>query len=177
MKKKSGRNAVDISIVPEIVSKRIPFSQEEIVGSLQEMQERYGYLPREAMDELARLTGIPAAAIYGVATFYSQFHFKPRGKYTVRMCRGTACHVKGARHILSAVSRYLGIRDGETTDDLLFSIETVACLGTCFLSPAMLLGTQYYGELTPERAVAILETLKKSHSGKSSRAAATKRKK
>ena len=126
------------------------------------MQDKHGFLPREAMHEMAKTTGIPVAKIYGVATFYSQFYFKPRGKYTILMCRGTACHVKGAESVLSAISRYLKIQDGETTEDELFSIETVACLGTCFLSPVMLVGSQYYGKLSSEGAVAILKRFKKN---------------
>ena len=162
MNKKVGEK-IDLSIVSKITSKYRPFLQEDIIPSLQEMQDCYGYLPREGMNELARLTGVPAAKIYGVATFYAQFHLVPHGKYTVRACRGTACHVKGGPKILSAVSGHLRIKDGETTPDMLFSLESVACLGTCFLSPAMLIGSRYYGRLTPESAVKILKNIAKDN--------------
>jgi len=172
--KKAVRENIDLTVVSDIVSEYTPFPEDAVIPALQKMQDAYGYLPQDAMNELARMTGIPVARIYGVATFYSQFHFKRQGKHTLRLCRGTACHVKGAGQILSAISRYLKIQDSETTDDLLFSIETVACLGTCFLSPVMLIGDQYYGELTPERAVAILKDLKSSHSKKTAHPPAKK---
>lgn len=166
MNKVVKQEQIDLSMISEIISRHRPFSQEDIITSLQEAQDHYGYLPREVIDELARMTGIPIAKIYGVATFYTQFHFRPHGKYTVRLCRGTACHVKGAPKILSTVSRYLGIKDGETTNDMLFSLESVACLGTCFLSPAMLIENQYYGKLTPESTIKILENIARENEKK-----------
>ncbi|MEE8359995.1 MAG: NADH-quinone oxidoreductase subunit NuoE [Candidatus Omnitrophota bacterium] len=150
---------IDLTVISKIISRHRPFSQEEIITSLQEAQDHYGYLPKEVIDKLAELTMIPVAKIYGVATFYSQFHLVPHGKYSIKLCRGTACHVKSAPDILSAISEHLAIKDGETTDDMLFSLESVACLGTCFLSPVMLIGDQYYGKLTPQGAVKILEDI------------------
>ncbi|MFH1752559.1 MAG: NADH-quinone oxidoreductase subunit NuoE [Candidatus Omnitrophota bacterium] len=163
MNKMAGQAEIDLSMISKIVSRYAPFSQEEIIASLQEAQDHYGYLPKEVIDELAELTGIPVAKIYGVATFYSQFHLVPHGKYSIRLCRGTACHVKGAPDIFSAISEHLGIEDGQTTNDMLFSLESVACLGTCFLSPVMLIGDRYYGKLTPEGAVKILEDIAKEN--------------
>lgn len=157
MNKVIEQGKIDLSMISEIISRHRPFSQEDIIASLQEAQGHYGYLPKEVIDELAELTRIPVAKIYGVATFYSQFHLVPHGKYSIKLCRGTACHVKGAPDILSAISEHLGIEDGQTTGDMLFSLESVACLGTCFLSPVMLIGDQYYGKLTPQGAVKILE--------------------
>jgi len=153
-------NPIDLTAVARIAAARAPFTEGDTVAALQEMQEAYGYLPREALDELAQLTGVPVAKFYGVATFYAQFYLAPHGKHTVRLCRGTACHVRGAPKILSAVSKHLGVEDGQTTEDMLFSLETVACLGTCFLSPAMLVGSQYFGRLTPDRAVRILDAIR-----------------
>ena len=115
---------------------------------------------------MAELTGTPVAEIYGVATFYSQFYLKPHGKYSIKLCRGTACHVKEAPKISEAISNHLGIKNGETTDDMFFSLESVACLGTCFLSPVMLIGDQYYGKLTPESAVEILKNIAKENKAK-----------
>ncbi len=145
--------------VADIVARYDAFSEGNAIDALQEMQLHYGYLPRPAMDELARLGGIPVAKLYGVATFYSQFHLEPRGRHTIRLCRGTACHVRGAPRILESLSRYLGIADGGTTPDMRFTIETVACLGTCFLAPVMLIDDRYYGNLTPEKAVDVLKTM------------------
>ena len=164
--KETAQENMNLSAVSEIVSRHQPFSQEEIIGSLQEAQDHYGYLPKEVMDELAELTGTPVAKIYGVATFYSGFYLKPHGKYSIKLCRGTACHVKGEPEILSAVSSHLGIKDGETTRDMLFSLESVACLGTCFLSPVMLIEDQYYGKLTPQSAVKILNNIAKENKAK-----------
>jgi NADH-quinone oxidoreductase subunit E len=152
--------SVDLAPVAKIVAAHAPFTEGQIISALQEAQEAYGYLPREVMDELARLGGVPVAKLYGVATFYAQFYLAPHGKHTVRLCRGTACHVRGAPKVLSAVSRHLGIEDGQTTEDMAFSLETVACLGTCFLSPAMLVGSQYFGRLTPDRAVRVLDAIR-----------------
>lgn len=156
--KASESPAVDLSAVAGILGRHAPFEEGDTIGVLQDVQERYGYLPRAAMDEIARLTGVPVARLYGVATFYSQFHLEPHGRHTVRVCRGTACHVRGAPRVMEAVVEHLGIGDGQSTPDMKFSLETVACLGTCFLSPVMLIDSQYYGNLTPEKAVTILKT-------------------
>jgi len=109
--------------------------------------------------EVCQVTGLPASRVFGVATFYEQFHLEPRGRHLIRCCRGTACHVRGGRRILDAVERTLGIRDGETTKDMLFSLETVACLGACALSPVMVLDKAYYGKMTPRRAEQILRQI------------------
>jgi len=166
MSKGTGQKRIDLSFMSGIVSRHEPFSREELIDSLQETQDHYGYLPKETMDKLAELTGTPVAEIYGIATFYSQFYLKPHGKYSIRLCRGTACHVKEAPKISSAISSHLGIKDGETTDDMLFSLESVACLGTCFLSPVMLIEDQYYGKLTPQSAVKILANIAKENKAK-----------
>lgn len=150
---------LDLAPVAEIVALHNPFREGDIISALQDLQDRYGYLPQPAMDELAKVSGLPVAKFYGVATFYAQFHLEPHGKHTVRLCRGTACHVRGSPKVMQAVVKHLGVEDGETTPDMLFSLETVACLGTCFLSPVMLVGSQYFGRLTPGQAVKILETL------------------
>jgi NADH:ubiquinone oxidoreductase subunit E len=150
---------MDLAPVAGIVATRTPFTEKDIIGALQDVQGCYGYLPRQAMDELASLSGLPVAKFYGVATFYHQFHMKPHGEHAVRVCRGTACHVKGAPRVMDAVVRYLGVDDGGTTLDMEFSLETVACLGTCFLSPVMLVDDKYFGNLTPDKAVKILESM------------------
>ncbi|MCK5172471.1 MAG: NADH-quinone oxidoreductase subunit NuoE, partial [Planctomycetes bacterium] len=129
---------------------------------LQKIQDNYGYLPRMVLMELSKRTAIPASRIYGVATFYEQFHLEPHGRHTVRCCRGTACHVKGAVGIAEAIERSLGIKDGETSKDMQFTFETVACLGTCALAPVMMVNGTYHGKMTPNHIQTIIESLKSS---------------
>jgi len=129
-----------------------------LIGVLQDVQERFGYLPPAALREISRRMRIPLSRIWGVVSFYAQFYTEPRGRHTIRCCRGTACHVKGAGRILDALERELGIEEGETTPDMLFYLETVACLGTCFLAPVMMIDSTYYGRLTPQRVASILRT-------------------
>ncbi len=129
-----------------------------LIAVLQSVQERFGYLPRPALESTCARTGIPLSRIYGVISFYSQFYTQPRGRHTVRCCCGTACHVKGSGLVLNTVKRVLGIEVGETTPDLAFYLEVVACLGTCFLAPAMMIDDQYYGKLTPQSAENIIKS-------------------
>ena len=129
-----------------------------LIAVLQEVQERFGYLPAPALRQISRQTRIPLSRVYGVLSFYAQFYTEPHGRHTVRCCRGTACHVKGAGRVLDAVERGLGIGEGETTPDLMFYLETVACLGTCFLAPAMMIDNLYFGKLTPRRVQSILQS-------------------
>jgi NADH:ubiquinone oxidoreductase subunit E len=129
----------------------------ELIPILQKIQEAYGYLPPNVMMAASSRTGIPASRIYGVATFYEQFYLEPHGRHTIRCCRGTACHVRGGRNIIRAISRTLGVEEGETTEDMRFTFETVACLGTCFLGPVMMVNNDYYGHLSPNKVKDILE--------------------
>jgi len=133
------------------------------IGVLQDVQDHFGYLPPTALREISRRTRIPLSRIYGVVSFYAQFYTEPRGRHTVRCCRGTACHVKGAGRVLDAIQRELGIEEGETTPDMLFYLETVACLGTCFLAPVMMIDNTYYGRLTPRQIQSILRTYRTKH--------------
>jgi len=132
--------------------------QSNLIGVLQEVQDRFGYLPRTALEQISRRTRIPLSRVYGVVTFYAQFYTEPRGRHTIRCCRGTACHVKGAVRVLSAVQKTLGLDEGQTTPDMMFYLETVACLGTCFLAPAMMIDDQYFGKLNPQRVERILRS-------------------
>lgn len=127
-----------------------------LIPLLQRIQETYGYLPRPVLLEVSRRTGLPASHLYGVATFYAQFHLQPHGRHTVRVCRGTACHVRGGHEILGVVRRRLGIEDGQTTADRRFTLETVACLGTCFLAPVVMVDHDYYGTVSPDQVDTIL---------------------
>ncbi len=130
-----------------------------LIAILQETQEAYGYLPMDVMEHIAERTGTPIATIVGVATFYAQFRLEPVGKHLIMLCQGTACHVNGSELISSAISDELGIEDGQTTKDGLFSLKHVACLGCCSLSPVMMIDGQTYGSLTPDKAKKVLREL------------------
>ena len=131
--------------------------QGDLIPVLQEVQKQYGYLPQDVLLEISEQTSIPASRIYGVATFYEQFYLGPRGRHTIKCCRGTACHVKRVSEIINAISRLLNIEPDQTTEDLRFTFETVACLGTCFLAPVMMVNHDYYGNLEPKQIEGILK--------------------
>ena len=152
----------DYSMLDQILEGFGTVESGELIPLLQKIQESYGYLDRDVVMELSRRTGIAASKIYGVATFYEQFHLKPHGLHTVRCCRGTACHVRGAAEIIEAISGCLGIEPGQTAEDMQFTFETVACLGTCALAPVMMIDEVYYGKMTPDRAKTIIASLSSS---------------
>ena len=124
---------------------------------LRHRPEPYGYLPAGILMDVSRRTGIAASRIYGVATFYEQFYLQPHGRHTIRCCRGTACHVKGGPNIIKSLKQTLGVEPGETTEDMRYTLETVACLGTCFLAPVMMVNNDYYGHLNARKIKTILE--------------------
>ncbi len=128
-----------------------------VIPVLQETQKQIGYLSREAMEAISEELSVPLAELYGVATFYAQFHLKPRGRHVVRVCRGTACHVRGSLKILDKVKKITGVEENQTTEDLRFTIEPVACLGACGLAPVMMIDTQTFGRLTPDMVKGILD--------------------
>lgn len=132
-----------------------------LITVLQQKQEELGYLPMDELYKIAEETGNSPARVLGVATFYTQFRLQPVGKYLIMLCKGTACHVNGADGIEKAICEELGISDGGTTEDGLFSLKTVACLGCCSLSPAMMINDDTYGSLTPAKAVEILREIRK----------------
>jgi len=132
--------------------------ESNLIAVLQQVQGRFGYLPPEVLKKLSQRIKIPLSRIYGVISFYAQFYTEPHGRHTIRVCRGTACHVKGGGRMLEAVEQELDISEGESTPDLMFYLETVACLGTCFLAPVMMIDNQYFGQLTPERVKTILRS-------------------
>jgi len=119
------------------------------VSLLQAVQDRLGYIPTEAMESIAARLDVPKAAIYGVATFYNQFRFEPPGDHHVRVCLGTACHIKGGQEIFEEWQRKLDISDGEVTEDGRYSIERVACVGCCALAPVSVVGQAVHGGMTP----------------------------
>ncbi len=128
-----------------------------LIPILQEIQEEFGYISSETIEPVAEALRLFPSQVQGVITFYAQFYTTPRGKNIIRVCRGTACHVKGGRSILRIAKNELGIDDGETTEDLKFSMETVACLGTCFLAPVMMVNRNYYGKLVPQKVSSVLK--------------------
>jgi len=151
---------VELGPALQIVREMAPLSSTDIIPLLQRLQDACGYLPREVVLGVCERTGLPASRLFGVATFYEQFHLEPRGRHLVRCCRGTACHVKGGRKNIRTVERELGVREGETSPDGRFTFETVACLGTCFLAPVIMVDGTYYGKVTPARIKTILDQYK-----------------
>lgn len=149
--------------VNEILSKydREPSA---LISILQEVQAEYRYLPEEIMTYIATALGIPPSKVFGVATFYAQFSLEPQGRYVIRMCDGTACHVRGSSKVLQAVRKKLGLSGKETTtSDMQFTIETVSCLGACGLAPVVMVNDRVYGQMTPEKVNRLLDELMASN--------------
>jgi len=134
-----------------------------LISVLQDIQELYGYLPQDALIYISSELLIPLAEVYGIASFYTQFKFEETGKYKIICCDGTACHVKGGPLILTFIEKELGICSGETTEDKLFSIESVACLGCCAISPVCVINGEIYGNLTIQKIKQILKKIKKQN--------------
>jgi NADH-quinone oxidoreductase subunit E len=133
-----------------------------LIPILQEAQEIYGYLSEEVLNHIGKRLHVPRSRIFGVITFYAQFYTTPRGRHVIKSCQGTACHVRGAKGVLESLTRELQVEPGETTKDLNFSLETVSCVGTCFLAPVIMVDKDYYGKLSPKRAVDALKKYRKS---------------
>lgn len=153
------QNKSDLSLLNDVLRE-----YKDIKGSLitilQKAQDIYGYLPTDVIYHVAAETGCSPAKVMGVATFYTQFRLAPVGKYLIMLCQGTACHVNGSERIRAAITEELGIKDGETTEDGLFTLKCVACLGCCSLSPVMMINEDTYGSLTPEKTIRILQDLR-----------------
>ncbi|MCR3921696.1 MAG: NADH-quinone oxidoreductase subunit NuoE [Firmicutes bacterium] len=128
-----------------------------MIPILQGIQEAYGYLPRQALEHTAKQLKVPFSRIFGVATFYAQFHLTPRGKNIIRVCQGTACHVRGAAKILAAMKEQLNLEVGGTSEDMKFTLESVACIGACGLAPVMMINNDTFGRLTPDKLADILK--------------------
>ena len=154
------QNVNDFSLLEPCLEKyaTVPGS---LITILQNAQEIYGYLPVDVILHISQRTGIKVTKIMGVATFYSQFRLQPVGKYLIMLCQGTACHVNGSLQIEKTINEYLGIKDGETTEDGFFTLKNVACLGCCSLSPVMMINDDTYGSLTPEKVISIFKELQK----------------
>ncbi|MFA4985298.1 MAG: NADH-quinone oxidoreductase subunit NuoE [Candidatus Brocadiia bacterium] len=150
---------------PTTVSKKLP--REMLIPLLQEAQERDGFLSRESITAIAEKLSVPMAKVYGVASFYNQFTFVKPGKIVVRVCRGTACHVKGSERILSAFQAELKLTPGQTTKDGLFTLEVVACLGACGLAPVVMIDGEFHGRMTNKDVPRIIAEYRKREKGAS----------
>lgn len=135
--------------------------RDALIPVLQEIQEQQGYLSRDAVVRVGERMNLPASKIYGVATFYNQFRFKPNAKYHIQVCRGTACHVKGSAAVLDALQRELGIEPGNSTRDGMFSLEVVACIGACGLAPVIAVNGEFHAGVTTQKISKILDTYRK----------------
>jgi NADH-quinone oxidoreductase E subunit len=150
--------------VDSILKKHPRAGRDALIPILQEVQESQGYLSREAVVRIGKHLNLPTTKIFGVATFYNQFRFQPKGKYHVTVCRGTACHVKGSNRVLEMAQKLLKLKPGQTSRDRLFSLETVACMGACGLSPVMNLNGEFYAKVTPQKLVKIIQECREMES-------------
>ena len=148
--------AIDLSKLDPILTKH-QGQKEALISVLQEVQGEFGYVPEEAIERIADALKLFPSQVYGVVTFYSQFYLTPRGRNTIRVCRGTDCHVQRTTSLLAAIEQTIGIKEGETTDDLRFSLEPATCLGKCFLAPVMMVNRDYYGKIVPRELETILK--------------------
>jgi len=148
-----------IEQIDEILS-RYSEEKSDLIPILQEAQERFSYLPEEVMLKVAKFLRLPESTVYGVSTFYAQFKFTPTGRRLIKVCRGTACHVRGGARILLEVEKQLGIKPGETAADMRYSLETIACFGSCALAPVMVIDKTVYGRMTTTKMGQILAEVK-----------------
>jgi len=155
------KRTVDLSKLTDVLAEYASVKG-SLITILQHTQDIYGYLPKEAIELISEKTGIATSEIMGVATFYTQFRFEPVGKYLIMLCQGTACHVNSSELILQTIKDELQIEDGQTTEDGLFSLKCVACLGCCSLSPVMMINEDTYGSLTPDKTKKILKELREA---------------
>ena len=148
---------IDLRPVKKIVAGYGNDKDSNLIAALQQTQDEYGYLPKQALKEVSRLMDVPLTRIFGIVTFYSQFTLIPRGRHAIKICTGTACHVKGVNDVKQKVKDQLNIAEGETTADYQFTLETVACIGTCFLAPVMMVDDRYFGKLTTDTVTDIVD--------------------
>lgn len=147
--------------VADILETRSRAKRDSLIPILQEIQESEGFLSEKSVAEVGRKLGIPTSKIYGVATFYNQFRFEPKGQYHIQVCRGTACHVLGSATVLSQIEKKLKVKSGQTTRDGQFSIEVVACIGACGLAPVIAVNGEFHAKVTPESLEQIIDNYKR----------------
>lgn len=150
---------VDLSLIDPLIEK-YKEKKGNLIPILQGTQEIYGFIPSVAFEKISNDTGLKLSEMYGVATFYAQFRLNPAGKHVIKVCHGTACHVQNANELTDALEEALKIKDGETTEDGLFTLESVACLGCCSLAPVMMIGDETSGKLTGTQAVKIVKNIR-----------------
>jgi NADH:ubiquinone oxidoreductase subunit E len=146
---------IDRDLLKQIISKHRGETW-ALIPLLQDIQEAFGYVPKESIDSVAEALNLFPSQVQGVVTFYAGFSLTPKGKYVLKVCRGTACHVKGGRSLLRLIKRDLALDEGGTTPDYQFTLETTACLGACALAPTLMVNKSYYGKLTPPKVNSIL---------------------
>lgn len=152
-------DTIDLSLLDPLI-KKYKGKKGNVIPLLQGAQDIYGFIPRPAFEKLSAGTGIPLSDMFGVATFYAQFRLKPVGKHIIKVCHGTACHVQNANEITESLEEVLRVKDGETSEDRLFTLESVACLGCCSLAPVMMIGDQTYGKLTGNEATKVIKNIR-----------------
>ena len=148
---------IDYMELDTIIEEQFHNDKENLIMILQEIQKKYNYLPQASLTYLAEKIGIPISTIFGVGTFYSTFSLEPRGKHIISVCLGTACHVRGAERIRERMQESLNIKDGQTTEDMLFTLESVRCLGCCSLGPVLRVDDDIHGRITSDMAGKIIE--------------------
>jgi len=153
-------NATDIGLIKDIVAK-YKGKKEGLIALLQEVQNVYTYLPKSALQFIESELNYTLGELYAVATFYAQFKLNPSGKYSIKVCKGTACHVQNVNAVMDEISAYLKVGDGETTSDGKYTLESVSCLGCCSLAPAMMIGEETFGKLSGETAVNYIKNFEK----------------
>jgi NADH-quinone oxidoreductase subunit E len=151
---------VDLTLIDPVIE-RYKGKQGNLIPLLQGAQNIYGYIPKSVFNKISDETGLKKNDLYGVATFYAQFRLQPVGKVVVRVCHGTACHVQNATKITEDIQTFLNVKDGETTEDRLFTLESVACLGCCSLAPCMMIGDETFGKLNGKKAVEVVKNIKR----------------
>jgi NADH-quinone oxidoreductase subunit E len=156
---------MDANAIDRIL-KKYNHEHSSIIAMLQDLQELQNYLPEESLEYLSEKLNMPLSKIYRIATFYNAFSLTPRGKHLISVCLGTACHVRGAAKVLDRIKMYLGVEVGGMTKDGLFSLETVNCLGACAMGPIVVVGGDYYGQMTPARVASTMKNYKKKSSRK-----------
>lgn len=159
VQEKEKTEEVDLSMIDPLIEK-YKDKKGNMIPLLQGTQDVYGYIPRAAFEKISRETGLELSDMYGVATFYAQFRLEPVGKYIVKVCHGTACHVQNANSVTDALKEALKVEDGGTTEDGMFTLESVACLGCCSLAPVMMIGDETYGKLSGSQAVKIIKNIR-----------------
>ncbi len=154
---KSDVMQIDMTKIEDLLGDYEAGDESLLIPLLQDAQKAYGYLPMPVLGRIAEHLRVSISRVYGVVTFYAQFSLTPRGVHTIKVCCGTACHVRGGKTVLEAFERALGVEACETTPDLKFTLETVACLGTCFLAPVVMIDDKYFGRMTPKKVDAVLK--------------------